>query len=83
MLWRLRAYLDRELPAERLVGVRAANEEAIGALPAKYSQVVLALVVVAALQVAKLEMRLGAGPQQSLKQARSSKHYQLRAPSVD
>lgn len=78
MLWDLSgAYLDRELSAERLVGIRAANEEAIGALPAEHSHVVLALVVAAALQVAKLAMRLGAGPLQSLKQTRSSKHYHL------
>lgn len=64
------AYLDRELSAERFVGIRAANEEAIGTLPAEHSYVVLALVVVAPLQVTKLAMRLGAGPLQSLKQAR-------------
>lgn len=75
MLWDLSAYLDRELSAERLVGICAANEKAIGALSAEYSYVVLALVVAAALQVAKLAVRLGAGPLQSLKQVRSSKHY--------
>lgn len=77
MLSGLTAYLDRELSAERLVGIRAANEKTIGALSAEYPHVVLALVVAAALQVAKLAMRLGAGPLQSLKQARPSKHYHL------
>jgi len=75
MFWNLWAYLDRELSAERFVGVCTANEKTIGALPAEYSHVVLALVVAAPLQVAKLAMRLGAGPLQSLEQARSSKYY--------
>lgn len=65
------------MSAERLVGVCTTNEKAIGALPAEYSHVVLALIVAAPLQVAKLAMRLGAGPLQSLKRARSSKHYYL------
>jgi len=65
-----RTYLDRKLPAERLVRIRAANQEAIGTLPAKHPHIVLALVIAAALQVAKLPVRLGAGPLQSLKQDR-------------
>lgn len=68
------AYLDRELSADRLVGIGAANEKAIGPLSAKHPYVVLALVIVAALQVAKLPVRLGAGPLQSLKQPRPDKH---------
>lgn len=70
MLWDLCAYLDRELSAERLVGVCAANEKAIGTLSPEHSHVVLALVVAAPLQVTKLAMRIRAGPLQSLKQGK-------------
>lgn len=77
MLSGLRAYLDRELSTERLVGIRAANEKAIGALSAENPHVVLALVRVAALQFAKLAVRLGAGPLQSLKQGKIEQTFTI------